>query len=91
MPDRTDPTSKVNQFLRTIHMHLANFEVTFAVLEAKRQISIGCSEGEIQGVRTSMVAKVMTEFNVPSCMASNGFSTFRRSKATESAIKISEV
>ena len=40
---------------------------------------------------TSIVANVMTEFIVPSCTASDVSSTLRRSKATESAMRSSEV
>lgn len=40
---------------------------------------------------TSMAANVMTEFIVPSCIASDVFPTLRLSNATESAMSISDV
>jgi hypothetical protein len=69
-------------------MHFCNLDIALA--ELMERLSVMNLESELR-VPASMVARVMTEFMVPSCTASDASSTLRLSRATESAMSISEV
>jgi hypothetical protein len=75
-------------------MHLANLDVALSKLECKDEhrfhIRDRCHVAR-RNVLTSIAAKVMTEFIVPSCTASDESCTLRRSRATESAMRSSDV
>lgn len=89
----TDTASHSDEPFDAVNMHFSDCSVALPMLQNRyiRFVS------HLQGVRmhgrrlTSIAARVITEFMVPSWIARDISSTFRRKRATESAISNSEV
>ena len=91
LSNSADTASHRDELLYTSNVHLACSDITFAKLPHVTRQRLRMCQLDVVIALTSIAARVITEFIVPSCTANEGSWTLRRSSATESAMSISDV